>query len=112
MQFFVETQHSLDRFDSVDNSILLSVLTHRENYGHDSESVKEIDSDISEIASFLIQNGACCGKDKEGNRPLHIAAKNGYLSTIDVLLQLNSGSIYDQNEAGETALHICLKHRK
>ncbi|CAG2249494.1 unnamed protein product [Mytilus edulis] len=41
----------------------------------------------SEIVAFLIKNGACCVKDTEGNGPLHIAAKNGYLTTLNVLLQ-------------------------
>ncbi|CAG2245765.1 unnamed protein product [Mytilus edulis] len=112
LQFFVDTQHSLNRFDSVDNSILLSVLTHRERYGHAFERVKEIDIYISDLTSFLIKHGACCVADKEGNEPLHIAAEKGYLATIDVLLKLNSGSIYGLNKEGQTALHICLKHPK
>lgn len=97
----------MKRIDSVDNSILASLLTFGGKRGFVTN-----DKDISEIASLLIQNGACCEKDKEGNGPLHLAAKNGYLSTIGVLLKLDSVSIYDQNEEGDTVVHICLKHRK
>ncbi|XP_071150028.1 putative ankyrin repeat protein RF_0381 [Mytilus edulis] len=109
LRFFIESEHSLKRIDSVDNSILSSLLTFGgiREYG----SVTN-DKDISEISSFLIQNGACCVKDKEGNGPLHLAAKNGHLSTIGVLLKLDSVSLYDQNEKGDTAVHICLKHPK
>ncbi|CAC5364197.1 unnamed protein product [Mytilus coruscus] len=109
LRFFIESEHSLKRIDSVENSILASLLTFggKRVYGFETK-----DKDISEIASFLIQNGACCVKDKEGNGPLHIAAKNGYLSTIDVLLKFDSVSLYDQNKEGDTAVHICLKHPK
>lgn len=109
LQFFVDIQHCLNRFDSDENSLLLSVLTCEATYMHE---IQEIDRHISDITSFLIKNGACCVKDKEGNWPLHIAAKNGYLATVDVLLQLDIGSINDTNKAGDTALHLCLKHRK
>ncbi|CAC5402824.1 unnamed protein product [Mytilus coruscus] len=105
----MESEHSLKRIDSVENSILASLLTFggKRAYGFETK-----DKDISEIASFLLQNGACCVKDKEGNGPLHVAAKKGYLSTIDVLLKLGSVSLYDQNKEGDTAVHICLKHPK
>ncbi|XP_052067319.1 ankyrin repeat, PH and SEC7 domain containing protein secG-like [Mytilus californianus] len=108
LRFFIESEHSLKRIDSVDNSILASLLTFggKRAYGFVTN-----DKDISEIASFLIQNGACCVKDEEGNWPLHLAAKNGYLSTNDVLLKLDSVSLYDQNKEGDTMVHICLKHR-
>lgn len=74
---------------------------------------KERDETVADIVSFLIQNGAYIVKNKDGNGPLHLAAKNGYLrATIKVLLQLDKDSIFDNNKAGDTAIHICLKNRK
>ncbi|VDI57427.1 Hypothetical predicted protein, partial [Mytilus galloprovincialis] len=73
---------------------------------------KERDETVADIVSFLIQNGAYIVKNKDGNGPIHLAAKNGYLATIKVLLQLDKDSIFDNNKAGDTAIHICLKNRK
>lgn len=111
MHFLIDSGRPLSSIDSVKKSILLSLLKSNKGYGYD---YMEGDKFKSEIVAFLIKNGACCVKDKEGNGPLHIAAKNGYLTTLNVLLQSDLGyiNVFDHNVVGDTAVHICLKHRK
>jgi hypothetical protein len=62
-----------------------------------------------EICQLLINNGAdvmCC--DKEGNTPLHWAARAGHADVLGLLLQKNC-PLDAQNDAGETALHWAMR---
>ncbi|XP_052065741.1 uncharacterized protein LOC127705457 [Mytilus californianus] len=108
LQFFVDTGCLMNNIESVKNSIMLSLLSGDTH----ANGITERDDKIKDIVSFLIKNGACRGKNKDGNGPLHIAAKNGYLATIEVLLQFGKDSVFDHNEAGDTAIHVCLKNPK
>lgn len=62
-----------------------------------------------EICQLLINSGAdvmCC--DKEGNTPLHWAARAGHGEVLGLLLQKNC-PLDAQNDAGETALHWAMR---
>lgn len=108
LQFFGDTGNSIKSIDLAERSILLSLLSE-ETRCDDDMNREEIKTNI---ASFLVRHGAYFGKDQDGNGPLHIAAKNGSLATLEVLLQLCKNKIVDKNQVGDTAVHMCLKNRK
>ena len=62
-----------------------------------------------EICHLLINSGAdvmCC--DKEGNTPLHWAARAGHSEVLGLLIQ-KCCPLNAQNDAGETALHWAMR---
>ena len=52
---------------------------------------------------------ANCVDPTNGNRPLHIAAQNGFVGTIQFLVRMRAGVNY-QNYSGQTALHMAVAY--
>ena len=66
----------------------------------------------SELLQLLIENGAdVLRPDTHGNAPIHIACVNFRLETLKILLNCKHCDPNQQNEDGDTALHIVCRMR-
>ena len=66
----------------------------------------------STMVQFLIENGAdVLRTNRHGNAPIHIACMNFRLKTLRILLSCKHCNPNQQNEDGDTALHIVCKMR-
>ncbi len=57
------------------------------------------------VVQLLLHNGAQFTKSYDGNTPLHEAAANGHLSTMNTILQAHTHLINSINCLGMTPLH-------
>lgn len=55
---------------------------------------------------LLLHKGAQFTKSYEGNSPLHEAAANGHVSTMNTILQAHAHLINSVNRLGMTPLHL------
>ena len=66
----------------------------------------------SEMVQLLIENGAdVLRPNRRGNAPIHIACKNFRLDILRILLNCNHCDPNQQDEDGDTALHIVCRIR-
>ena len=67
---------------------------------------------LSEMVKFLIENGAdVLRPDRHGNAPIHIACMSFRLDILRILLNCKHCNPNQQNEDGDTALHIVCRMR-
>ncbi|KAI3911531.1 hypothetical protein MKW92_041000 [Papaver armeniacum] len=52
----------------------------------------------------------CMFQDQDGRTPLHLAAIEGRVKTIKLLLEKNPEAIHTRNGQHETILHLCVQH--
>ena len=65
---------------------------------------------IEEIESLIVSKEAAnCYDDTNGNRPIHIAAQNGHLDQLMLLIR-KGADVNAQNMKGNTAFHMALSY--
>ncbi|XP_021361486.1 E3 ubiquitin-protein ligase MIB2-like, partial [Mizuhopecten yessoensis] len=85
-----------------------AVVDVKKTDGHSALHIAAINNH-SQIASLLILKGKATIdiKNQENLTPLHLAAHQGYLETVQVLLQ-NGASVTVTDQDGDTPLHVAL----
>ncbi|XP_063399769.1 ankyrin-1-like [Mytilus trossulus] len=72
---------------------------------------EKLETQTANIAAYLMKNTTTEVLDKDGNSPLHVAAKAGLVKIIEALILCGATSC-KQNKKGRTALHVCLEKPK
>jgi ankyrin repeat protein len=71
--------------------------------------VAAADGDLEKISALSLQNAHASVKDGDGNNPLHLAAQNGHVEAMEVLMRLEQFSL-GCNKFGKTALHLAAQN--